>query len=387
MAQTYKRGIFDRDDMVGVPESVSALVGLLWSKETPFLTAVGGDAMSSLQTPCRDTVHYYYEEQWRPMRTTLNGALDASTQTVVLADEAGKPGEIIVVDEESILLGTTSDYKTFASCGRSVGTPAAAAHLTGAAVLIMGKPWEIGSAAGTPDMIVQPNRVTNYTQIAKRNVGVSGTAAVLAEHHRDGRSRYDVNVEQNVLNIKHEVENDLLFGIARAPVGDTTAGKMDGVIERLYSANSTNMSGTTPTRDHIRTILRAIRDYGGGSMRKMFFVSDYFKGVIDDWQLPHRQVVAGSEMEKRYGSNVSEVELGGELIPIVPMTKLKTHALMITPEMIGIGPLSGPGGTRDLKHTLLGIDGDRIQGELVCELTNEVRAPNAHHLLYGMASP
>lgn len=382
MAQTYKYGVFARDDLVGVPESVAAGMASLNNISTTFLTAISPN-LNNLSAPARDTTHYFYEKQWRPMRTTLNGAFSAVATSVTFADQAFKIGELVAVDEEIIKLTATSDYLTF-DCDRSVGSAAAAAHSDGASALGLGKAWVIGSAAGTADMIVQPNKVTQYTQIFKREVGVSKTAQGLDEYHREGGiSRYDANVREQMENIRQEMENTILRGVAQAAVANTTEGRMDGVYERLAAASATtSLSAGTPTRENIRSALRTIKDYSGDGVRPdWLFVSDYVKDVIDDWQLPRIQIDPASPFATTYGADVSKLNLGGGYLNVKAMSKIKSHMFLITSQFIRVGPLVNG----EFEHTFHGVDGDRIKGFIRGEYTCQVMAPKAHHVFYNVA--
>ena len=385
MAQSYVTGTFNRDDMIGIPESVSQQMASLNNVATPLLSVVSPN-LNNLYTPVQDTTHYFFEKAWRPLRTTLASACGASDTSIEFTDQAFKEGELVVVDEEVIELGAESPAKTFDITGkRSIGSAAAAAHAAGASALGLGKSHVSGSAAGTGDMIVQPDKVTQYTRIFKRECAASGTAQVLPQYFRQG-SLYDSNVLEQMENLNQELENSVMRGVAQAAVADTTDGRFDGIYERLAAAScTTSLSGGTPTRDHVRSALRSIKDYAEGSAyADWLFCSDYAKDVIDDWQLPRVQL--SPTEQALYGVDVSRLLLGGVTINVKAMSKLKTHMLLLTSNMVRVGPLTGPGGSREFKHTYHGRDGDRIKGDIVGEYTCQVMSPKVHHLFYNVAS-
>ena len=377
MAQEYVYGTFARDDLKGVPECVAPGRDELLESNRDLLAIIG---MDSLGTPCKQTVYDFYEKQWRPMRTTLNGSVAAGVTTFIFSDQSFKPGEYIKTDSEVIKLGSTSNYLTFTGCTRSVGGGADADHADGASVRSYGKPWTIGSAAGTGDMIVQPNKVTNYTRIIKREIAVSRTAAVIEEYHRTGNSRYDANLMEQRDNALQELENGLIDGVAVAAVADSTAGQAEGIFERIRSGSGTDQNGTTPTRDQIRVPLRGIKDYGGSG--SLILCSDYMADVFSDWQLPYLRAEAGSPAAEKFGNTVKLLELSGGTLAVLPMPKIKNELYILSPEFIRCGPLTAS----DFIHTFHGKDGDRIKGELVAEYTYQVGAPKAHHVLYDVAS-
>jgi len=112
--------------MVHIPENYAETVYYLAPWETQLLTKVG---MDTLPTPCTNPVYHYLEIEDRPARTLLNdsGGISNSDTDIIFEHAVFAAGELVQIDEEVVLLGTTSDNLTFASCTRSHGTGAAAA--------------------------------------------------------------------------------------------------------------------------------------------------------------------------------------------------------------------------------------------------------------------
>jgi len=126
MAQATKRTLTTSSESVGIPENYADKIYHLAPWETQLLTKVG---MDSLPTPCTQPVYHYLEIEDRPARTLLNdsGGISNSDTDIIFEHAVFAAGELVQIDEETILLGTTSDNLTFASCTRSHGTGAAAA--------------------------------------------------------------------------------------------------------------------------------------------------------------------------------------------------------------------------------------------------------------------
>ena len=373
MAQAYNQDRQYGSQLVGVPENVAPGMAQLTSNETPLLSIVSGN-LDNLSMTCTNTTYSYHELQHRLKRTTLNGSVSSGVTTVVLTHEVAKPGDIIQVDKETILLGTSSDFLTFAGCTRSVGTGADADHVTLSNVLVLGKPWAQGSAAATADMVVYPDTVTAYTQIFRADIDVSGTAMSLPQYHAPGMDPYQIALAQQQLNLKHELENALLWGgAAQAPSTGATSGKFAGIYERIQSTSSTDCDGYAISIDNVRSALRGIKDYGGNP--QYWFVNLYMQDVINSWQLPHKIV---SAEESPFGVDTSVVMLGGVSLSVVPIAKIGASSVILSPEFIRVGPLSG----RAFQHTYLGVTGDRVQGQVVGEYTCEVVCPRAHHWFY-----
>jgi hypothetical protein len=88
--------------LVGQKEDVSDTLLELVPAATPFLTSVGFPGFGTAYS----TTHTYLDDAYIPTKTTLNGSIAATTTTTfVLTDAIAKPGCVIQVGDETILLG------------------------------------------------------------------------------------------------------------------------------------------------------------------------------------------------------------------------------------------------------------------------------------------
>ena len=376
MTQGYKFGNFASSDLVGIPESVARGLTEIMAGQTPLLNAVS-PGLNNLSAPCTNVAYTYFEKQMRVKRTTLNGSLDNSTTTVVLTHAIAAAGEHIQVDEEVILLGTTSDNLTFSTCNRAQQNTSAAAHVTLEVVNLMGADVAQGSAAGTAGMIVQPNSVTAYTKIFREDIGVTGTAQALDEYwRRSGLSKYDANLAEQLLNQLRVLENNLFWSYAQAPSGVATAGRFSGIYQRCASY-LTDLADVAFAPSHLDSAIQTVLDMAGspvGGVADILLVNLYTAGTISKWGLPYMQLTP--EQTAIYGERTRSLFINGVSMMVMPMSHLGPHCALLSSNFIKVGPLVG----REFKHTFLGVDGDRVKGQIIGEYVAEIACPAAHRV-------
>lgn len=377
MAQANKFTITSTSESIGIPENYADKIFHLAPWETQLLTAIG---MDSLPTPCTQPVYHYLEIEDRPARTTLNGAIDSSTTTVVLTNAVCAAGEVIQVDEETILLGTTSDNLTFSSCTRSHGTTAGAAHLTLAPVCSLGKPRAQGAAAGSVgDRIIQANDVTNYTQIWSKDVIVSGTSQAVDRYGREGDEMSYQEMFQNKV-IKKEMQNALIWNKAVAASTTSTAGEMDGIFERIQSTSNTDLGVASLTLDNVEDAVEACQDYGGRP--NVCAVGLYQKRVIDSWGAPYvdHPTAPNAAVNMTYGVNVTKLYVGGVEMDVLVCPDIHSHVFILDTSKIGFGPLQG----RALFKQELDRGGDRLHSQIIGEYTAAVANPQTQRMFSSL---
>lgn len=377
MAQTPVFVNIATSNMVGKKEDISDLITHLATWDTLLLTKIG---MNSLAKTCTRETHQYLEIQERPTRSTLNGAISAGDTTFVITDAVFIASELIQVNEEIVQLGSTSDNLTFTGCSRTKGTGADADHATLAPVTGLGKPRAQGAAAGSvSDLVVYPDPITTYTHIFSKDVVVSDTANVIGRYGRTG-TEFDYVANRQLMTLKREFQNAVLWDFAVAPSAVATAGQFDGIYERVIGVNTADLSDLAVTLANARTAARTVRDYGGAldTVACSFYQSD----VFDSWGQAHviHSIDPMDDINMTYGTNVSRLKLGGAILDILPLDIVKAHVFWLTSSEVGIGPLVGENGSRDWFVKPIGAEGDRIKAMVTGEMTCEVRAPRAHYI-------
>jgi len=378
MAQTNVFANIASSNMVAVPEDISDEIAHLQGGETPLLTKVG---LNSLLKPCTNTTHKYLEIMERAKRSTLNGAVNQAATTVVISDAIFEAGELVVVDEEVIALGSTSDNLTFTSCTRSKGAGADHALSDGAPVIGLGEPAAQGAASGsTSDHVIYPDTITNYTHIFSKDIVVSGTANALNRYGRAG-TEFDYVAQRQLVMLKKEMEHNLLWGYDVAPSGTTTAGQANGIYERI-SSYATDLGDSAADMGHCRTAVRNIVDWDGRPDTAV--CSLYMKDVIDSYGVAHVTHITdpSDPVVQMYGNSVTRLFVGGQQLDVLPMSNVSGQMFFLSTANIGCGPLVG----RQFQLIPIAKDGDRTKALALGEYTFEVPAPRRHYVLTSVAA-
>ncbi len=373
MAQASKFTMTSTSESVGIPANYADRIYHLAPWETPIVTAVGLD---SLPTPCTNPVYHYIEIEDRPARTTLDGSISSGDTSFTFSEAVFAAGEVVQINEETILLGTTSDNKTFAGCTRSHGAGADADHSDAAPVTSLGKPRAQGFAASsTGDRIIQGNDVTNYTQIFAKDVVVSGTSQAVYRYGREGDEvSYQEMFQQKVL--KKELQNAFLWGVDTAAATTATAGEMDGIYERLATPSSADLGDGALQLADVEDAVEAAMDYG--ARPNIIAVGLYTKRVIDSWGVPYvkHDTDPMSSTNMTYGTNVTKLYVGGVELDVLVCSDLHAHVFVMDANRLGLGPLA----SRAFFKKDLDDGGDRKKSQIIGEYTCAVPNPHSHYV-------
>jgi hypothetical protein len=370
MAQTENFSMILTSDQVGKPESVTPGLAAAISQDTPLLNAVSPN-LNNLSAPIRGTTHKYYEEQSRSKRTTLSTSINSSITTLVLATAVFKSGEFIVMDEEVIKLGNTSNNKTFTDCVRAQWNTSAAAHVAGMAALGMDTPQTEGAPAGDPDLWVEPDEITTYAANLRQDIQCSKDALKQDQHWRaQGLTAYDLRLNKAMIAMRSTIENLLLMSYAQARSGDTTPGRFNGIYQRLASGNMSDLSNEDLDSNDLDDALQAVYDYE--SEPDLLLVNSRQGILISKWGLPYIQITP--EEATTFGVNTKVLEINGTRLYVIAMKKWHRHphCALLSSKHIRVGLW------RDFEHEFLGLDGDRVKGQLVGSPIVEIACPGAH---------
>jgi hypothetical protein len=373
-------GSYYSDLLVGQKEDVSDDLALLVPAQTPFLNSIGfpGGAVAT------NTTHSYLDDAYVPAKTTLNGAISATTTTTfVLTDAIAKPGMRIRVGSEVILLGSSTNNLTFTGCTRSVGTPAASTYSSGDVVTVLGKGEAQGAALGTADVGYEPRSVTNYVQEWEKAMDVPDITNNSQRYGRPGNA-YDDDAVKKLRDLKVQMEESALYGVATAPTGSSgTAGWMGGFVERVVGTNTTAMGTTNFTQSSLRTAVEAIGAYADPDVdiNAVLLCPIHQTFVFDGWQQAHI-ISENDPLVQRYGVRVRRLLIGPMTVDVIPSTRRDKDAMLYQPNFIkwlwytNMSP----------KHEMLARDGRRQRGMITAASTMEVRCPEAHYYFSGLST-
>lgn len=387
MAQTLQAGnaVTPSASYVEVPIALEAYK--LQPERYPLLTLIG--SMQSMPTManaapgcCGGPTYKYNEYQFLPTITSLNGDILIGATTIVLADAIARAGDQIILGNEVILLGTTSDNLTFASCTRSVGTGAAAAGSSGAKVKVVAKSNLQGAALDDTSFRVQPNVITGYTRIGKAGVGVSRTykhSQVLG----DGGDQLREDAMNKTVDLIAGLEHQVVYGVGAAPT-TSVAGSFDGIYERVIGVNATDASSGDITLALIKDAVGEIDEYhGNDSVPLALIVGNHQRYEID--AIGWGKVQLSPTLSAMYGAQVQSVFVSGREMALITDHNMDTNglAMIVTPSAIGVGPL-----TPEDHYTYVekGKTNDGDEGNVIGEYGCAVQGTKTHHIFYAVAT-
>lgn len=324
-----------------------------------------------------------------------NGAGYALGATSVVVDNAAlfSVEDLVYVPRtgEVLLVTAVSTGTQTLTIVRGVGAT------SGIALVDNDELYIIGTADTEGDTSVEarsdnPTLATNYTQIFKHSVKMSGS--LLSASNMS--SPHDWNHQRRKTGIEHlkDIELAFLFG---SPAEDesSTAGqgprRTSGGVLHFATQNNTNVGGAL-TEAVFETWLRSLFRYG--SQNRTVFASALLLSVLNGFASTKLQTFVGAET---YGVKVMNwVSPHGEL-------KLVKHNLLEGTTLSGYGIAldwarseiayrylkgDGPGGSRDtfLRPNVQAPDLDGRQDEWITECGLQVGLPKVHGVLKGVTS-
>jgi len=386
----WVRSYIGENDLVGKPLSVSDAIAVFDQAETPFLSRVS-PSLRNLSgpggmVPFGQRSFKFKEKVRRHNHTTLNGAVAAGVTTFILTDAICRAGDMIVVDDEVILLGSTSNNLTFTGCTRSVGTGADQDQASGDDVFVFGTSYAEHQNFPTGGPVFEAAEVTTYTDILMESFDLSGSAQNVEQYAEMSLGDKAVRCAADTFVIlKKQLEQRVLFSSAQSPNGETTAGMMLGVYERVAATNYIDLGGASPTYEGLQQAVRKCKRWGGlKSGQAAVFCSDFSSHVIDRWQIPHVQ--APAEASSIFGANVSAIRVGDAILEVYPANEsgfLENHLLCST-DNVRVGPQCAE---REFSLYQSAKVGDYNLWAVLGEYTCEVRGVYSHcYLLNALFS-
>ncbi len=376
MPTLYRDGIAS-DKLVGLYQAFAKTMARLERPDTPILSYFSPN-LQNLNTengmvPHGQRTYTYKERQYLHGRTTLNGDVAAAATTFILTDKVCRPGDIIISGDEAILLVNSDDYLTFTDCERSVFTGADAAHADGDSVFVFGTSYAESSNAPTASAIPQASEVTTYTDIFIESTKVSGSSRFMEQYAEGNMDKLIEYTAELMIQLKKQAQTRLLFSDALQPVGEDSAGRFDGIYERVAAVNVVDFSASNITFPDIQLMARKITRKGGRPAA--LFVSDYQGNQIDTWVDASAKRDPSQLAKAIFGSHVYGLLVGVNLLDVIATDEMDTNCLMASAGHIRFGP-KGP--DRVFHPELLGKKGDYEEIQVVGEYVGEPAMPSAH---------
>jgi hypothetical protein len=379
----FNRGTATSSGFPAVREDFSNVIYEADPADHPILTlarsSAGGASAAS-------SVHKYQERPFRRLRTTLNGSITSGqVNGITFTDATFRAGDRVRIDQEVILLGSTSDNLSFDGCTRSLGTGAAASHADGAISNGIGKAHVQGSSStGSGDLIIEPDVVTTWTKIYKRKVSVAESAEMEIQWGKP-ISQAQWEIMEKGEDIKTEQERDCFWGVGQARVGQTTPGAFDGFYERIVGGgNNTDLGGSAYLdMQKVRTAMAAIRDYGHAKSSSLLSLACSvnqklsFDG-LGDGKIIH-QTPAEDAVAQLLGTDVRYLYILNRKILLIDLEWLDDEAYLLDFSKIKLLPYRNEKGNREMFYKpFSGNAADAEEGHIISEATLEVGEPKAH---------
>lgn len=373
---TLERDGINEDQLVGKQSAFCATMARLERPETPILSYFSPN-LQNLRTPngmvpFGQRSYKYKERVHLHGRTTLASDVAASAVSITLVDKVCRPGDLIVIGDEVITLVSSADYLTFV-CTKSTFTGADAAHSSGDAVFVFGTSYAESANAPTASAIPQATEVTTYTDIIMESAKISGSAEEVEQYAEDPDKLFEYSYEL-MLQAKHQLQARLMWSDATAPAGDTTAGRMDGIYERVVGSSYVDFSSGDITYANLQLMIRKVTRKGARGPFALF-VSDYQGHQMDTWMQAYAQVQPSDLAAAVFGSHVKAIRVGQHVIDIIATDEMDKNCLLASRDNIRVGPKSPK---RQFHVELLGKKGDYTELMLVGEYTCEVALAYSH---------
>lgn len=370
----YDSGVFD-----GIAEDVSDDVAMLAPMETPLLDA--------LTPPNRSGESVLYE--W--MEETLGPNTVSTSVTIVPGGTAFVPHSSGTVAYPFLQVGmifeneTTGEQIQVAAINVNTVTILREFGGTTAATITAGDQLTLISDAAlegadvTTDISVPRTRQSNYFQIFKKDIIVSGTARAVT--HLGGITD---EYEHQRMNRLIEAMRDLEKATIRGRLSGNTIGGNAVAATRsmrgLWQSISTNATSTaTLTPEILDNIIKGAWDHGADDT-DLIVADANWKRVIDGWNDSRVEVMQGSGQENTYRRRVTfhEGTFGTHEVQLnrwMPANSL----LVISKNRVKVVPLRG----RSFQHVPVSQTGDSTKGMILGEYTLEVKNEEGMAKAYG----
>lgn len=367
---THDTGIFD-----GMAEDVSDIISMISPYETPLL-----DRLGTSNQPATNVLHEWLEDSLNPNTIVSSTTLD-SLNEVSMGVHIGGNAVTQYLQVGAILRSKkTSEYLQITAIsgntitvsrgfgGSTVNTVAAGAEL----FLVSDAALEGSDVSG--DISRPRSRKSNYTQIFKKDLMISGTQQAVTQIGVTDELEYQ-KLQRTRESIR-DLEKAVIQGkISGNSLGSDTAYRTFKGLWDFISTNATSTGTLTPTiLDNIIQTAWA----SGGTDATLIIADANWKRLIDSFNTSRIQIP--NESGERFVNRVTYFESTfGNFEVMLGRWMMDNTLMIISPERVKVVPLAG----RSYRYVPIAPTGDASKGMVIGEYTLEVRNEEGLAKAYG----
>jgi hypothetical protein len=369
----YDSGVFNT-----IAEDVSDEISLISPFETPLL-----DVLSQAPRAAANVLHEWLEEELGP--NTISVSLTATDAEVyIVPHKAGtlsypflqvgmvlenqSTGEMMQVG--AVAVNTVTVSRGFA--GTSADT------LTAGNALFMVADAALEGADVSGDITVPRSRKTNYCQIFKKDVIVSGTMQAVNKLGGIG-DEYEHQKMQRLREAVRDLEKATIRGKLSGNTIGGSAVANTRTMKGLWATISTNASSVSSLdQPRLDDAIKLAWDSGGET--DLIVVDANWKRVIDGWNDSRTEVMQGGGQDERYHRRITFYEGTFGSHQVVLDRWMPAYSLMVLDRnRCHVVPLQG----RSFRHETVSKTGDSQKGMVLGEYTVEAKNEEGMSKVYG----
>ena len=359
----YDTGVFD-----GIAEDVSPEISQISPFETPFL-----DRLGQAERAATSVFHEWLEEKLNAVTVGTSTGNDDTTDpgTLTVHDVGGDAAKFVQVGaifsvnstgEYIEITATAGDILTFS---RGFGGTTAGTITAGDTLFFIGDA-ALEGADVTVDISRPRVRTTNFVQIFKKDLIVSGTAQAVKQLGGI-TNEMDHQRAQRLKEIVRDLEKTVIRGkTSLNSIGSSTARRsMKGVLDFLTTNVTTLASVNLLTTAALTDAIRAPWESGATDL-DLIVADSLFKQQIDSFNSTRIDVV---NLDERYHNRVSVFQSTYRNHAVMLNRWMPANSLMIvSTDRIVVVPLTG----RSFQFQQVSRTGDAEKAMIVGEYTVEV---------------
>lgn len=357
---------------------------LLSPAEVPVLKwMTGGNddkpSLNNLDAPCTQT-QYEWMEDTDPAHTSTLGAAFADAVGTALNLASGiadlVEGQIILVDSEQMLVTTVTGANT-ATVTRGWGGTTAASHLINAVVTFVGSAHKEGADAPSAINSV-PIMPYNVVQEFTKTIQLSEIEQAINRYGIDNAIEYETAKRARQLYI--DMEKQLFYG-KRVTATSSLPGAFGGFDTYVPAGNiiaggSADLTGTMV----MQAVQKCFDAVGMAGIPDTIVCSAKTRRKLSLLFSSYNSVVTYREQADNVGGvKVDKIVTDfGELDILVSNWCPTFNLYILKKEKLGIGPLNGPGGNKEMRREMLAKTGTSDKFMITGDYTFQMRASSMH---------